>query len=479
MAGFKEIMGHGKNYLIANLATKALAFISIPVYTRLLSMNDYGIVSIFIGVVGIFGSIMSLSADRSVSRYYFDQKDEQDFRQFVGTSSTLASLFFIVNSLLIIIFSEKLGDLIGLDKRVIYLLIPVTFIDIIGLTFEQIYGPLKKSKIVASSSLIRVYIGFTFSIALILLFKNEKYIGQILGQITAGIIMVFYWAKRIKPFFTFSFKTAYLKYIFTYSVPLIPYALSGVIIAQFGKIAIGTTQNMSQAGFYSLASNIGSLVLIAIAISHQAWNPYFMEYMNEKNYKQIDKDFVRIFKLTILFAFTIACFGEEIGLILAKKDFVSSLYLVPIFTIGYIFYQFSYAYLRNFGYSKKTQFMTLTVLLSGILNVLMNIVFIKWYGEIGAAISFTLSYVFMTLLALGFNYFFVKLHVTSLNLLIKPILVVAFFYTLLLILSSIQFFWLQFFIKCILLLNLTVIILWKDRFEITVFIKKLIKRKKQ
>lgn len=45
MSDFKALAKHSTNYLFATMATKALAFISIPVYTRLLSV-------LFLPVVG-------------------------------------------------------------------------------------------------------------------------------------------------------------------------------------------------------------------------------------------------------------------------------------------------------------------------------------------------------------------------------------------------------------------------------------------
>lgn len=471
MGGFKEIIKHAGNYLTANLATKALAFISIPVYTRLLSTNDYGIISIFLGVAAILGSVMSFSADRSVSRYYFDQKNLEDFKQFVGTSSFLALIFFSVNAVILIFFADNFGELVGLSKNAVYLLIPVTFINIVGLTFEQIYGPIKKSKIIALSSLARVYIGFTLSIVFIYLFNENQYYGQIIGQVFAGILMVLYWIRKIKPYFKISFNKKYIKYIFTYSVPLIPYALSGVVIAQFGKIAIGSSQSLTQAGFYSLAATVGGLVSIIISVTHQAWNPYYMEYMNAKNYSQIDIDFIKIFKITILTAFGISAFGKEIGLLLAKKEFVGSLYLIPIFTIGYVFYQFAYIYLRNFGYSKKTHFMTITVLISGVSNVLMNFILIEKYGELGAAVSFVLSYIIMTVVAWFFNLFFVKLHSPNLKPIILPILLVVPFYMLLYKITVFESIVLSIFIKLILVAILSILLFWKEKNEIVKAIK--------
>lgn len=475
MAGFKEILTHGRNYLIANLATRALAFISIPLYTRLLTPNDYGIVSIYLGVVAILSSVIALSADRSVSRYYFDQKSAEDFKRFVGTSSILATVFFIINSILIIVFAEEFGKLTNLNTNTVYLLIPMSLINVVGLTFEQIYGPLKKSKIIAISSLTRVYIGFAISILLILLFKENKFYGQIIGQIIAGGLMIIYWGVKIRPYFKIAFDKSYLKYIFTYSIPLIPYALSGVIIEQFGKVAIGNSQSISTAGYYSLALTVGSLVSIAISVTHQAWNPYFMQYMNEKNYLQLDKDFIRIFKVTTVVAFSIATFGGEIGLLLAKREFLGSMYLIPVFTIGYVFYQLSYAYLRNFGYSRSTHYMTITVLISGISNVLLNVILIKPLGELGAAISFALSYIIMAILAGLINKYLVKLHSTPIKHMLIPIIISIPFYFSIYTLQYLDYFLISVVIKIILVTLFAGIILWNDRTEIYRYLNQLLK----
>lgn len=466
MSGFKQVLKHGRNYLAANLATKALAFISIPIYTRLLSTVEYGVVSIFLGVAGILSSIMTLSMDRSISRYYFDQKDSNDFSQFNGTSLILSLIIFFFNAIILFLFAENFGKLVGLDKGVVFLLIPYTLINIIGLTFEQIFGPQKKSKAIAITSLYRVYIGFGLSIIIILLFSKNKHYGLIYGHIAAGFLVSIYWIKKLVIYFKICFKAKYVKYILTYSAPLIPYALSGVIIAQFGKIAIGSEQGLSEAGFYTLAQTISSLVLILILVTHQAWNPYYFEYMNSKNYNQLDKDFIRIFKVTLIAAYFIATFGQEIGLLLAKKDFTKSLYLIPIFTIGYISYQLSYTYLRNFGYSKSTQYMTLTVLISGISNVVLNTILIPVYGEIGAAISFVCSYFIMVLIGWLINNYIVKLHSTSLKKLLLPLIITIPFYLCYYIIILSHNYFLILFLKLILVLILVIILLYKERKDI-------------
>jgi O-antigen/teichoic acid export membrane protein len=458
-----SLFKHGGYYLISSLATGALAFISIPIYTRLLSTDDYGVVSIFMGVVSVISSIMAFSADRSVSRYYFDQKDELDFKRFVGTSSVISIFFFTINATLLFFFAKEFGKLVGLKKEVVYLLIPLTGINIIGLTFEQIYGPLKKSKQIAVSAILKVFLGFAFSVSLISVFKTDKFYGLILGQIIAGFCIILFWISLIKPFFKWYFDVFHIRYIFKYSVPLIPYALSGVLIEQFGKIAIGNSQSLSRAGFYSLALTISGIVNIIIGVTHQAWNPYYFEYMNSKNYEQLDKEFLLIFKLTIIVAFGVACFGKEIGYLLVNNDFSVSLYLVPIFTIGYIFSQLSFTFIRNFGYTKKTQFMSITILFSGICNIFLNLFLIKYLGELGAAISFVLSYIIMAIFAWFINAYYIKLHTTPVMKLLAPIFITIPFYIVLFYIMNLNSFFMSLILKLLIFILFTILLLWGYR----------------
>jgi O-antigen/teichoic acid export membrane protein len=198
--------------------------------------------------------------------------------------------------------------------------------------------------------------------------------------------------------------------------------------------------------------------------------------MNSENYTQLDKDFIRIFKITIIAAFGIAAFGEYIGLLLATKNFLGSMHLVPVFTIGYVFYQFAYAYLRNFGYSKSTHYMTITVLISGISNVLMNVILMKQLGEIGAAISFVLSYIIMAFVAWSINKFLVKLYSTPVKHMLTQLIIAAPFYFSLLFISNFNFLMFAIIVKIFLFILLTVILIWSEKNEILNYVRTILIR---
>lgn len=78
-----EILKHSNNYFIGNIAVKAIGFISIPVFTRLLTISEYGIISVFYSFTGISSIFCSMNIHNSILRYYYDKND--DIKDFLGS----------------------------------------------------------------------------------------------------------------------------------------------------------------------------------------------------------------------------------------------------------------------------------------------------------------------------------------------------------------------------------------------------------
>lgn len=422
MSDLKALFKHSSNYLLANLATKALAFISIPVYTRLLSVEEFGIVNVFLAIIGISSVVLTLNTEVAISRFYYDAKDLNAFKEFVGTSVLLSGGIFMLMVLVVLVLLPDITHLLSFDCLLTLAIIPVSFYYIVNSIFQQIYGPLMESKRIAIVSSIQVYLAFFFSVIFILSLPTEKYYGQVLGTMLAMIILSMYLIKQIKPYFCWSFKKKYIHYILSYSLPYLPYSLSGVILAQFGRMIMGQYFGFESAGLYSFAASIGGLMLILISVTHQAWNPYYFQYMNEKDYISIDNDYKLIWSLTLSAALCLSIFGSEIGMILGKEDYFVSLYLIPYFVLGYVFYQWAYVYLRNAGYAKQTIWNTLAVFLSGFLNIFLSIFLVDRYKELGVAMSFCISYFALFLISYVINVFCIKLYVPKLILFYKPLL---------------------------------------------------------
>ncbi len=430
MSDFRGLIKHSSNYLLANVATKALSFISIPVYTRLLTVSDYGIVNVFFATVQIATILLTLNTEVAISRFYYDTKNLDEFKKFVGTSVVLSGGIFLIMSLLSVLLLPQLSGLTGLSEILCLFILPVSLYYIINSVFTQIYNPMMESQKIAVVSSVQVYLAFGLSVLFILLLNKDKYYGQVYGTVTAMVLLSGYLLHNIKPYVKLSFEWKYVRYILSYSIPNLPYALSGLIISVFGRIIIGNNNGFGDAGIYSFSANIGALMLIIIMVTHQAWNPYYFRYMNEGDTASIDKDYDLIWRLTLTAGLFLSFFGTDIGILLGRPQYYGGLYLVPIFSLGYVFYQWAYVYMRNCGYAKRMIWNAVVVIASGVCNVIFSVWLIKSSGDLGVAVAFTLSYLILLVLCYLVNRFQLKLYSPSLKRFIKPFLLFGIFWSL-------------------------------------------------
>lgn len=422
MSNYRELAKHSGNYLFATLATKALAFISIPVYTYLLTVEEYGVYNVFISTTGITTVLMTLNTEVAVSRYYFDCTSEDDFKRFVGTSTRLSMSIFILMSLLLVLFRRPLASYLGFETLLTVAIIPVSLYSIVNSIFQQIYQPMLKSRKIAVVSSVQSYLAFALSTIFILLLDDKKYYGLVYGTVLAMLILALYSINQIKSYYIGCWDKAHLKYILNYSLPYLPYSLSGIIIAQFGKLIIGQQQGFESAGLYSFASNIATLMLVVISVSHSAWNPYYMRFMNLGDSQSIDRDYNLIWRITLICAAGLSVFGYELGWLLGKEEYCQGLYIIPVLALGYCFYQWSYVFMRNVGYAKKTIWNAVVVIASGIANLMLSYILIGSLGDLGVAIAFTISYFVMLLLGWIINRTILHVYATSMKKFLTPLI---------------------------------------------------------
>lgn len=418
----KELLRHSGNYLFAVVANKALSFISIPVYTYLLSVDDYGVLNVFNSTAQVAAVFLTLNTEVAISRYYYDAKNEEDFKRFVGTSICFSFAIFVVLSAVLVLFSDRLANYMGFEKMLVLCLVPYALILVLDGVFQQIFQPLLKSKLIAIVSSITVYSGFAISVVLVLLMPEKRYYGIVCGSMLMALIVGIYKVLQIRKHYSHCFETKYLRYILNFTLPYLPYSLSGIIIAQFGKMIIGQQDSFNSAGLYSFAHNLSGLMMILIVVVHQAWNPYYFRYMKEGNYKTLDGDYNIIWKVTLIFGAFLSLYCYEIGFVLARPQYLSALYLVPFLVLGYLFYQWSYVYLRNTSYEKKVIWNAIIVVSSGVVNLLLNTILIKSYHSLGVAVSFAVSYAYMLCISWLVNKYILRTYATCVNQFLKPLI---------------------------------------------------------
>ena len=416
-----EVILHSKNYFLGDILGQALLFLTIPIYTRLLTPSEYGTFQVFRSYTTIFLMVLTLNFHGTVARYYYENRD--DFKEFVGTSILGSFASLALSVFVLLLFRQPLSSLFGVSQGLLALILFFLPIRVLDTVFNQICISRKESIRYSLINNIRSVLAYGGGIALIFLFQKDKFYGPILAQFLAGILISFYTIKIIKAQLKWAPSLNHVKYIFTYSVPLIPYALSGLLLDQLDRLIINKTSGASDAGLYSFAYNIGMVVSLATDALSNALVPDWFRLMKNQEYERIDVLMNRVFNLTLLIAFGGILFSKELVEILSDKEYHAALSILPIVMVGYVFDALSKVYLRSIGYTNKMIYVSAVGMATVVFNFVLNIILLPRYGYVAGAYVTVFSFFLLFVLAWWVAKFILKQPTTPLKTFLNSALI--------------------------------------------------------
>ncbi|WP_448375365.1 lipopolysaccharide biosynthesis protein, partial [Fervidobacterium sp.] len=314
-------------YTVTDFLLKGMAFITIPIYTRLLSVEEYGIVSVYGTFVSIFAVITGLDLHASIGTGISDFREKKDsFLSSVLFLSLLsfllfAAIGFVVKDYLSLLLNVK-GDILYFSIISGYLGFVINFYAYVKI-FEKDY---KKKSLV---SLIGAFLNIGLSILFLLIILKDRYLGRIYGDIlskfTLSVILFMVIILRGK---RLVWPGAW-KYSLRIGVPLILHNFSGIILAQFDRLAIQKMIDSEKVGLYSYAYNLGMVPLVVLGALNLAWVPWFYDKMYKKHLKEVELKSRYYNEVFLLFLCLMYITIPELGIIMAPRTYSASLVIIP------------------------------------------------------------------------------------------------------------------------------------------------------
>lgn len=386
----KKIFKSFTIYTGANIIGKVTPFLLLPVLTRFLSTQDYGILATFIAVMGIVNVIIPLGCDSAVMRGYFDTgKKGFNFSKYIFNAIFINILVF---SLLIIVllFSDTfISSKVHISANWI-LLLPVMGLctAVYNIAFKLFIFK-QRPLPYAAASISNVFIEMALSIFFIVVL-GLSWQGRILGItisnllfFIAGLFLLF---KNKLLNFSISYK--YIKDILHYGIPVVFHSLGIMGVLAIDRFFLNRFVGLSVTGVYSVGYAISSIVGIFVGAFAMAWNPIFYEKLGKMHEALKVKlvKFTYLFFIGIVFATILLVISSPIILkvIVGKNFYGASKYILWIAS-GYIF-QGMYIFIAGYiFYQKKTYLFAIIAGIIIVINIVLNYTLIKLNGAIGAA----------------------------------------------------------------------------------------------
>lgn len=387
---------------IASFAVSGINYITTPIFTRILSATDYGVISVYNSwyeIIRVFATI-TLIFPGILQVGLYDHSDNR-WKYLSSMLGVIAGTTGIL-ALIYLLFPQSISTLLKLEPSLIILMLLACIFQsatILWTTKQRYEYNYKITIVITIGSAVFAQI---ISIVAVLIMRHSS-IANLANirlwssgavNITVGAILFAYILSKGKTPVDFSLWKATI----IVAIPLIPHYLSSVILNSTDKIMISQIVGTDKAGIYSLAATLSSLGVLFWRALSTTFSPFINFKLGERKFKDIN-DVVRPLLTIVGLTCVLGALGApEIIRILATREYLTGIYVIPPIVIG-IFLHALYDVFSAvaFFHKKSTRIMVASVV-AALSNIILNYIFIKKFGFIAAGYTTMASNLILTTL---------------------------------------------------------------------------------
>ncbi len=379
-----------KNYIlnsIYQIFAIIVPLITTPYISQRLLPDNVGINSYVNSIVTLFTTIGLLGLNNySVREIAYVRKDQEKLNKVFSEMFFLRIIFMIITLLIYLIFAYSNSNYFNYYMIYLFTFI-ATFLDITWLfqAMEELQTTVIRSIIIKTLSTISIFIFIKDSNDLNLLMLIYS-----LTSFVSTFVLYFSFRKIITKIY---FKNIDMKRHIIPNLKLFLPQVATLIYCQFDKVMINDlTGEVAQVGFYNQAEKVVKIPLTLITSLSTVMLPRISEEFINKNIKKLKEYISTAFRFSMLLAIPLT-----FGLIAISYGFIpwflgpgyeASAPILISLSVTVIFISLSnVSGAQYLTATNQTRKLTISYCVSAVVNLLLNFIFIKKFGALGATIG--------------------------------------------------------------------------------------------
>lgn len=389
----KEIKA-GAGYTIGNVLIKGISFISLPVFSHLLSTIEFGYFNTYISYEAIITIFLGLGMHASIKTAFYDYKGKQE--TFISTQSLIVLFVTILLLSVYLILHNFINSFTGFTTIVTVFMIAQSFgaamLNIVNSKLSLTYN----YKFYLWYAAYNTVLNFVLSVILMFtILRDNRFLARVVGSsiplITIGILSI-YKFEHIKGK---KYDAGMAKYALVFGIPLIWHYLSQQIQSQFDRIMITNMIGATATGIYSFVYTIANIFQIIFYSTDNVWGVWMLDRMEKKEYLTIKGKANQYMLLMTVIACGMMLISKEMIMVVGPSMYLEGINIFIPIIIGMYFLFLYTVFVGVEYYFKETKYIGITTFIAATVNVITNFVFIGMFGYQAAAYTTLFSYVVM------------------------------------------------------------------------------------
>lgn len=391
----KNLINNTLIITIGKVCTQLITFLLLPLYTGILSTEEYGVVDLLNTLVALVLPIVTFQVEKALFRELIEVRLDDKKK-----TNIISNSFFsvVIQCSIYMIFFFIIYPFV--DNRYKIFLATNVLANIFSSLFLQIARGLGDNKKYSIGSFISAFSTIFFNVIFLTVMHYGVYgmlIGTLLGQITC-IIYLFMTLKIYRYLDISKLDKKVVKKLWAYSVPLIPNAISWWVFNASDRVIVSSFLGLSSNGILAAATKFSSVYITLYNIFDISWTESVVVNIDDDDIENyFNKIFNIIMKIFIALAIGIIAFMPFVYPILINEKFAFGYNLVPILVIASLLNVVVGLISAIYVAKKNTKSIANTSIISALINIAVHVILIKSIGLYAAAVSTLVSFLTMSL----------------------------------------------------------------------------------
>ncbi len=380
-------------FMLCSFLQRGISTLTTPIFTRLLTTEQYGYYNIFnswLEIISVFTTLKLAGSVFTQALVKFDKKKDE----LTSSTAGLGTLLTLISIGIYLIFQKQINKFFGMSTLIMLCIFVASWATLIfELWAARQRVEYKYKDLVALTiftSIAKPVLGIVAIICTPYHKAEARIISLVLVELVSYIGLFILFFKKNKNLYN----KELWKYSLSLNIPLIPHYLTRTILNQSDKIMIQWMIGFASVGIYGLAHNLAWMMTLVTTAILNTLNPWLFQKIKSKKFKDIGNITIPILVSIAILCFILICIAPELVEIFAPKSYYEAIWVIPPLVIS-VYFLFMYSLFSAFEfYYEKSGFLMIASTIGGILNIILNYIFIRKYGYIAAAYTTLFCYMF-------------------------------------------------------------------------------------
>jgi O-antigen/teichoic acid export membrane protein len=443
-------------YAAGSMTALIVGIILVPIYTRIFSPDQYGIIDLIATVSALLTLVFIAGLDGAIARYYIDTGSESEKKTTASTGMFYIAVTSFLTVAILAPFSGVLAQILfnSAEYWLIILIglmvVPFTvmtsmFNTLLRFRFQPVRYSLLSVGVPLFQTLLTIWLVVILKVGII-----GVYIAALAANMIASVIGFI----LTRGDYILSFSASTLRRMLSFGLPYLLLCLALYVMNYSSRYFLKFYDGLDEVGLYAVGYRIAYVIGVVTVGFELAWHPFVLA-----TYKDEDagKTFARVFDyasvVICLAVLGLSLFSRELLYIFTTSAYVDAYRVVPFIAASVVTYTIGAYFAVGIALSKKTIHIAWAGIITAAVNIVLSLIVIPWLGMVGAALSSWISYFLLALILLsvsqklhfipyrfgrnlllylitatiiGVVYLFLMNEMTWLNLLYKVLIIICF-----------------------------------------------------